>query len=321
MRWQSRMLDSQGVSSLRGRWEPSEARHEIVEALGVVPSQARKPDRDLDNAPDLPDDGRHFADLGGPRGQRNGSRSAVGTIQPRQPFPNFDMVRTESDSDTRGNALVGSFALLAGIFAAAFIVVLFVSPSPTPPNVLTSYTSGPSIYGAMLAVSVIFAFFGILFFRSLGRLLAPKSPRVASGAALLSALGLLVMALWIVLFVSALTAITSSPSGPTYQAIARYQAAFWSNLGFSLVFGGSLFAAGGLILFGWLAWRTEIVPGWLSYVAFVGGAAGLFEIALPGFISFILVIVLVAAVVVWGLVIGVLLLRTPATRATVTMGS
>jgi hypothetical protein len=228
------------------------------------------------------------------------------------------MMRAESDSETRGNALVGAFSLLAGIFAAALIALIFALPSPTPPNVLSSYTSNTNLFAALFAVTVIFAVFGILFFGGLGRLLAAKSPKVASGAALVSAFGVLILALGPILFVGALSAITMSPAGATYQAIAIYQAAFWSAMTFSFIIGGALFISGGLILFGWLSWKTGILPNWLSYVGCVGGAAGFLQIVAPGFISFLLLPVFFAAMAIWGLVVGAVLLRRPHSTQSVT---
>jgi len=221
------------------------------------------------------------------------------------------MMQTESDSEARGNSLVGAFSLLAGISTVMLFVIMASMPSPTPPNVLSSYTSNTDPYVALFIVAVIFAFFGILFFGSLGRLLASKSPKVASSAALLAAIGVLVLALGPILFVGALASITSSPSGPNYQAIATYQAAFWSSQFFLFVIGGILFISGAMILFGWLSWKAGILPNWLSYVAFVGGAAGFLEIPVSGPASFFLSILSAAAVAIWGLVIGVVLLRRP----------
>ena len=231
-----------------------------------------------------------------------------------------NMLRMEADSETRGNALAGAFSLLAAIFTAAFYVFLTVLPSPSSTSVLSSFITNGNPYTELFITSVFFGAFGILFIGGLGRLLAPKSPKVASGATLLAAIGVLLVALAPIVFVGALSSITSSPSGPTYQAIATYQAAFWYSEYYIFLIVGVLFISAGLILFGWLNWRTGILPNWLTYVAVVGGVAEFVSIPLSGFVSFILSIVNVAAVIIWGLVVGVILLRrqhsTPSVAST-----
>ncbi len=180
-----------------------------------------------------------------------------------------------SADGNRGPALVGLLGILGGVMLAALILDGIFQPSPTPLNVLAAYRTHTAVYFAALILSVAFAGFGIPFVAGLGRVLASQSRTVAPGATLLAAFGIAVLMLSNLLSVGALWVITGFDPGPAYQASATYEAAFWS--GMSLVFntaGYMLFGAG-LFLFGWLAWKSDEVPRWLSRAAVLGGIVGI----------------------------------------------
>jgi hypothetical protein len=207
--------------------------------------------------------------------------------------------------EQRGHAILGILGVLTGVLIVGSIVASTFEPSPTPLNALSTYLNNVNLYWIVFGLTAAAVSVGIPFFAGTGRLLSPRSPVIASAAAITIVAGILVAVLGSLLSVGAYWAITQAPAG-TNSSNAVFEAAFWDNFsGIFSIFG--FFLAGvGFILFGWLGWRSRIMPDWLAIIGFIGGIAGL--LASVTFFGFIIIL---AAFAIWGFVIGGRLLMTP----------
>ena len=107
-----------------------------------------------------------------------------------------------------------------------------------------------------------------------------------------------------VLSIGSLAALAGLPSDPAYASNATFEAAFWANLQSLTNVFGDTFMGLGLILLGWVAWGSRIVPNWLAVIGVVGGVGALAAIVadpLAG-ISFF-------GFTIWSLAVGVIMLR------------
>jgi hypothetical protein len=63
----------------------------------------------------------------------------------------------------------------------------------------------------------------------------------------------------------------------------------------------------GQFLFGWVAWRSVVLPNWLAIIGMRGGVAGLLTLAV--YQTAVLALVQLLAFTIWGFATGLSLLR------------
>jgi hypothetical protein len=203
----------------------------------------------------------------------------------------------------RGKAIVGVLGILTGITVAGVLVTSIFTPQPSALNAYSTYLSNVNLYWAGFILALASAVVGIPFFAGVGRMLSDRSTLVAPGATLVMIAGIVIAVLGGIVSTGAFWAISQGPTGSMYQSNAVFEGAFWDNFSFILTIFGFALAGLGFILFGWLAWRSNIVPNWAAIVAYIGGVAGF----LVGVTIFSFIVTLIAFII-WGFVIGARLL-------------
>jgi hypothetical protein len=119
-----------------------------------------------------------------------------------------------------------------------------------------------------------------------------------------------------VLYVGTLEAISAAPSTTAYSSSATYFAAVASNFTYYVSAITFLASGVGFLLLGWLTWKGNTFPNWLSYILLAAGAFSIlgeliYVVPFGGiFIGGFLILV-----TVWALAFGALLLRRPTTAA------
>lgn len=200
----------------------------------------------------------------------------------------------------------GWFSLLSGVLSL-LLVAATLQPAPRSATGQLAYVAGHQGAVAIGATIVLsWSVFSIPLVVALGQILGPKSPGFAKAATLLTAAGILLLGFAIFTRVGALLSIVAA-GGPANAAEAAYQVAIWGNLSFYLTDPGLMTLGFGQVLFGWLAWRSRVLPNWASVVGTVGGTAGLFTLAV--YQTPVLALVQIAAFAAWGFATGALLLR------------
>jgi hypothetical protein len=209
-------------------------------------------------------------------------------------------------AETRGNTVFGVIAILSGLSFLFHLGVVFALPSANSYQELATYNSHQTVYALLFFSIVIFSVLAVTFLAGLGRLLAPRSSKVAAGATMALTMGILVTGLGVVLSIGALNALAGLPSNPTYATNGTFEAAFWANLQSLTNVFGDAFMGLGLLLLGWVAWGSRIVPNWLAIVGVIGGLG-----ALGAIVADPLAAISFLAFTIWSLVVGFIILRKP----------
>ncbi|HTU00226.1 MAG TPA: DUF4386 domain-containing protein [Candidatus Sulfotelmatobacter sp.] len=200
----------------------------------------------------------------------------------------------------------GLFSLLSG---AASVLVLIARLQPTPRSAagqLAYFAGHQGLVALEAVVLLVWAVFSVPLVVALGQILRPKSPAFALSATLLSAVGVLLLGFAMFAHVGALLSIIAA-GGPPNAADAIYQAAVWGALSLYLTEPGLMSWGLGQLLFGWLAWRSHVLPNWVSIVGSIGGIAGLLTLAV--YQAGMLALVQLASFAVWGFATSIHLLR------------
>lgn len=209
--------------------------------------------------------------------------------------------------------IFAGFALLSAVLSAGLIAVIVQSFSPTPAALLAHMTGDHRGIVIDAVVALSWAVFSIPFIVGLGQLLRPKSPSFALAAVVLSAGGVLLIGYSMRMSAGAELAILSV-GGPSLGSETLRDVAFWTFLSYTLGDPGLMTWGLGQLLFGWLAWRSGVLPNWLATIGIVGGFAGLFTDA--AYQSPILAFLQIACFAVWGFFTAAKLARhQPAKRA------
>jgi hypothetical protein len=201
------------------------------------------------------------------------------------------------------------FSLSTAILSLLFVAVTILAPSSTPAQQLSSFMSNKAIYYVIALVALVWSAIALPFVAELGALLREKSGGLALAATILSGGGILLLGFARYIYVGALIAIDAASTVAPSAAQGAYQASIWANLQFYLA-DPPLCAWGlGQVLFGWLAWRSHVLPNWLAIVGIIGGIAGLIASVDAPKDAVLLALLSMASFAVWGFTTGAMLLR------------
>jgi hypothetical protein len=211
--------------------------------------------------------------------------------------------------------VLGILGVLTALMTALGLAASFLIPYPsnsTPIDTLPVYLANVDMFWLVLGSGIAAAAFGIPFFAGITRLVGRRSPALASGTSLLFATGFVFVAIDVLFFTGVPYAVSQVPAGSTYSASATYISAVAYQLTsdvFNVVMVTFLGVA--LVIFAWLSWRSEFVPRWLGIVALIGGIAGAIDFPIDPVGEFLAL----PALVILGIVLGVILLRRPGASA------
>jgi len=197
------------------------------------------------------------------------------------------------------------FALAAGISSA--LAVLMPPPPDLPGDQLLAYINAhkPAVASAAIAL-LVWMSVSIPFVAGLGVVLAGERRILASGATLLSAGGILILAFASFISLGSFLALAAA-AGTGAGGETGFHVAVWKNLGYFMSDPGLMAWGFGQFLFAALAWNGAILPRWLAVIGFIGGIAGLLTLAV--YQTAMLALVQFAAFAIWGVATGVIVLR------------
>jgi hypothetical protein len=188
------------------------------------------------------------------------------------------------------------------------LLVIVSGPALTSPaqvlSVISSNISGYVLFAVLVTAWMVF---GIPFAVGVGALLKSKDSNIALAATLLSAGGILILGWGIYSVETALVSIAQAASFAPSPAEAAYQAAIWIPLTYTWTDPGIMTWGLGQFLFGWLAWKSRVLPNWLAILGIIGGIAGLLTHAV--YQSPILFLILAVSATVWAMTTGLVLFR------------
>jgi hypothetical protein len=202
---------------------------------------------------------------------------------------------------------LGVLSLLSAVLSLALLVASLQPPPPTAPADLLLYASSHrTLYGLFASLVLAWSVLSIPLIVTLGAMLRSRSETFTVIAQLVSAIGVLLLGFAIFTSTAALLSIVTA-GNISRPADAAYQVAIWSNLAFYLTDPGLMTWGFGQFLFGWVAWRSGVLPNWIAVVGMVGGIAGLLTLAV--YQTSVLALVQLCCFTIWGFAAGVTLLR------------
>ena len=198
------------------------------------------------------------------------------------------------------------FALVAGVLSLLLVLASLQPLPPTPAEQLSFVANHRTVYGVFASIVLAWAVFSIPFVVTLGTMLRPAAGILALTATILSVAGILLLGFAVFTHAGAMLSIVAAGNPPRPED-ATYQAAIWASLRFYLTDPGLMAWGLGQFMFGWSAWKSGILPTWLSFLGMIGGIAGLLTLAV--YQSGVLALLQLCTFAVWGFATGILLLR------------
>jgi len=214
----------------------------------------------------------------------------------------------ESPLDGIDHARIFSiFSFVAGGLSLLLLLASLQPPPPASPAEQLSFVANRgTAYGLFATLVLSWATFSIPFVVALGTILRPKGISIARAATILCSGGILLLGFAIFTHLGALLSIAAAGKPPV-TGEASYQVAIWASLRYYLTDPGLMTWRLGQFLFGWLAWKSNVLPNWAAIVGMIGGVAGLLTLAV--YQTPILALVQITTFAVWGFVAGTFLLR------------
>ncbi len=197
-------------------------------------------------------------------------------------------------------------AFLAGSLSVLLVLATLQPPPVTPAQQLLFAATHQGVYALFASLVLAWSVFSVPLAATLAMLLRAKGGTLALAAQLLVAVGALLLGFGIFTHIGAVLSIVAAGT-PPHAADATYQAAIWSSLGFYLTDPGLMAWGLGQFLFGWIAWRSGVLPNWVAVVGMVGGVAGLLTLAV--YQTGVLALLQIGCFAVWGFATGFSLLR------------
>lgn len=215
--------------------------------------------------------------------------------------PGENMNQNASISELDHRRTFCFFSFLAGLLSILLLVIT-VKTMPSAAHQLSSQAGGRAGLIVSAIVILTWAVFSTPFVVGLGGLLRTRGAILAQAAMILSAAGILLLGFGVFAQIGALLSIAAA-SGPSVSADASYQVAIWTSLGYYLTDPGLMTWGLGQFLFGWLAWKSRILPNGLSILGMIAGIAGLLTLAV--YQTPTLALVQLAGFAVWGIGAGI----------------
>lgn len=180
-----------------------------------------------------------------------------------------------AEPDRAGLTATAILGVLAGTSAQIAFGFAGALPDVDPNAQLQSFIANRLLFYGYGWAFALFAIANIGFLVALATLLQKKAPAVASVARGLGIVGPFLMASQSVFFVGALASVQEASGSAPSAADAIYQGAVIAHISDFLGVFGWMALGFGMILFGWLIFRSGVLPDWFRWLAFIGGAAGL----------------------------------------------
>lgn len=202
---------------------------------------------------------------------------------------------------------LGVLSLISAVLSLALLIASVQPPPSTAPADLLAYASSHrKLYGLFASLVLAWSVFSIPLIVTLGALLRSRGGTFTVIAQLLSAVGVLLLGFAVFTSTAALLSIVTAGNASRAED-AAYQVAIWSNLAFYLTDPGLMTWGLGQFLFGWVAWKSGVLPNWIAVVGMVGGIAGLLTLAV--YQTPVLALVQLCCFTIWGFAAGMTLLR------------